>query len=746
MTEWNKTTCILCAVNCGLEVQTEGNRITNVRPDRESPRSKGYACRKGLSIAYFQDHAQRLTHPLKKVGNTFERISWDQAITEIAAKLKELVGTHGPKCLAYMGGGGQGCHFEAAFGVRLLRALGSRYHYSALAQELTGFFYVQGEAFGRQYLHTFPDLERTNILVLWGSNAWRSHGMLRARPEIQRLSKDPDKLLVVIDPCKTDTTIRANIHLTPRPGTDALLLKSMIAILLEDRIYDEEFVTEHTTGFPEILRLFGNFDVEEALRVCGLDEGEVRHLVHLLAGNSCSFRSDLGLLMGRSSTLNSYLEMILVNLLGCVGLEGGNVFLGHLVPLGSHTPIDDPGNWRTAATDFPAIMGTYPPNVMPEEILDDGPDRLRAAIVSGSNPLRSYADTSAFERAFKQLDLLVTIEVAMTETAALSHYVLPAKSAYEKWDASFFSWHYPEYYFHMRRPLCQPIGEPREEAEILTHLADTLGLIPDYPAELKNLAATDRMRYGMALMNYIAENPGAADMLPFIVARTLGPAVDSSALSLLWAILARYCQTAGPKLLRAGYTPSPMLADELFEKIRTTPGDILLGVQDRENNLSENIKTPDGKVHLHIPSLDEWVEEINPADELKALENRNYSMVLVAGERTDFNANSLMRNPEWTGGTRACAMRMHPDDARELGLETGMAALIETEAGSLEVPVEVSDRPPRGVVIIPHGFGLDYCGSADGVNVNHLTPARNRDRLAGTPLHRFVPCRITPKP
>ncbi len=745
MSDWKKTTCVLCAVNCGLEVKTEANRIVDVRPDKECPRSQGYACRKGLSIAYFQDHAQRLKHPLKRVGDGFEEISWEQATREIAAKLKDLVNTHGSRCLAYMGGGGQGCHFEAACGVRLLRGLRSRYHYSALAQELTGFFYVQGEAYGRQYLHVFPDIERTDILVLWGSNAWRSHGMHRARPEIMRLAKDPNKLLVVIDPCKTDTALRANIHLAPRPGTDALLLKAMIAMILDARIYDEEYVREHTTGFAEILNQFLNFDVSAALAVCGLEEKEVRHLTHLLAGNACSFRSDLGLLMGRTSTVNSYLEMILINLLGSVGRRGGNVFLGHLVPLGSHTPVEDSENWRTVETGYPAIMGVYPPNVMPEEIMSDKPERLRAVLVSGSNPLRSYADTLAFERAFKKLDLLVTVEVSMTETAALSHYVLPAKSAYEKWDGSFFSWKYPEYYFHMRRPVCEALGEPKEEAEIFTDLADALGLVPDYPSELEAYGGEELSEYGMAIMDFVRDHPASAGALPFVVTKTLGKTLGSAALSLLWAILARYCQSAGAQLERAGHSLSPNVANDLFETIRTTPGDILISVQEMENNLRDNIKTDDGKVHLHIAALDDWVAEINPSDERRALENKDYPMILVAGERTDFNANSLMRNPEWTGGVRACAMRMHRADAARLGLESGMTAVVETEAASLEIVVEVSDSPYPGMVIIPHGFGLDYCGHADGVNVNMLTPAGHRDRLAGTPLHRYVPCRVRRK-
>jgi anaerobic selenocysteine-containing dehydrogenase len=110
----HKTGCILCAQNCGLEVEVKDNRIVKVRGDKSNVRSEGYICRKGMNIAFHQHNADRLKHPLKRVGNAFERISWDQAIDEIGAKLREIVDQHGPRSFAYMGGGGQGCHFEAA--------------------------------------------------------------------------------------------------------------------------------------------------------------------------------------------------------------------------------------------------------------------------------------------------------------------------------------------------------------------------------------------------------------------------------------------------------------------------------------------------------------------------------------------------------------------------------------------------------------------------------------------------------
>ena len=173
MNEWQKTSCVLCFNNCGLEVITEGSKIVKVRGEKENPRSQGYLCRKGANIAYFQNNPERLRFPLKRVGDRFERISWDQALDEIAAKLREIVQTHGPRSLAYMGGGGQGCHFEAAFGVRFLNGLGSKNHYSPLAQELTGFFWVSGKAFGRQNMHSLPRHQRFGLSCLLGS---QSHG------------------------------------------------------------------------------------------------------------------------------------------------------------------------------------------------------------------------------------------------------------------------------------------------------------------------------------------------------------------------------------------------------------------------------------------------------------------------------------------------------------------------------------------------------------------------------------------
>jgi anaerobic selenocysteine-containing dehydrogenase len=740
MTEWQKTSCVLCFNNCGLEVITEGTKIVKVRAEKDNPRSQGYLCRKGANIAYFQNNPERLKFPLKRVGDRFERISWDQALGEIADRLREIVQTHGPRSLAYMGGGGQGCHFEAAFGVRFLNALGSKNHYSPLAQELTGFFWVSGKGFGRQYMHSFPDINGSDFLVFWGANPMVSHDIPNAPVVLRNKKKESEFLMAVVDPRVSETAKLADIHLQLRPGTDTLLFKAMIKILLTEGLVAKDYLATKVSGFEAIRNWFDDVDVEENCRVCGLDSSVVRKFTRLFATRKTAMRSDLGILMGRHSTLNSYLELILLTLTGRIGAKGGNVFLGHLMPMGSHTPEEDPRTWRTVMTNIPLIMGVFPPNVLPEEIDNDHPQRIRALIVSGSNPLRSYADTRAYEKALAKLDLLVTIEVAMSETAVLSHYVLPARSGYEKWDGTFFQWGYPNYYFDMRRPVVQPDGEQVEEATIFVELAQKLGMIPDYPSRLRELAK-DRLGFGLALMEYIHANPKVEPWLPYILAKTLGEELGSKNLSALWGLLARFPMMHKEDVVRAGYKLSPLTGEEIFREILNTPGGVKIGVVDSENNLSV-LKTPDKKIHIHFPEMESWLKEVTPTAEETQLVNKEYPMVLIAGNHMEMVANTIMRDPAWNEGRRPCTMRINSKDAENLGIRDGDLVLVETEAGSVRIEAEVTDSSFPGQVIIPHGFGLVHGGETHGTNVNQLAPGKNRDRLAATPLHRYISCRV----
>ena len=735
------TGCVLCAQNCGLTVEVENNRIVKVTPDKSNVRSEGYFCRKGMNIAYHQHNADRLKYPLKKVGDKFERISWDQAIDEIAEKLKSIVGQYGPRSFAYMGGGGQGCHFEAAFGVRLLRGIGSQYHYSALAQEFAGAFWVCGRTHGRQYLHDQPNVDKTDLLLVFGWNGMQSHQIPQAPRQLQRLSKDPDKLLIVVDPRLSETAKIADMHLPIRPGTDALLIKAMISIILKEGWEKKAYMDKHTSGFEQVKSLFENFDTRAAVQTCGLDFDQVREVARLYATRKSSLRYDLGIFMGRHSGLSSYLIVILQAICGRLGVEGGNVMNGHMMPIGSHTDERNPKNWRTMATNSFPVCGTFPPNVMPEEIMSNHPERLRAVLVAGSNPLRSYADTTAYEKAFKHLDLLVTAEIAMTETAALSHYVLPSRSGYESWDGTFFPITYPGIFFQMRRPIIEPEGEPLELGEIHLRIADSMGLIPPIPDSLYQAAEQSHAAFANALMEYAMTEPKALKSMPFVLGKTLGKVMGSVHLAALWGMLQVAPKSFHEDAARAGFKPGATLGEEMFQQIMDRPEGIWVGKVDAENNLA-SIKTDDGKICLHIPELLDELKSVDAVREEAALVMpRQYPLILMAGRHISTNANTLMRDPGWNEGKRVCTVAMHPADAEALKLKDGQQVRVTTEAGSEEIGLEVTDTAKQGHVVIPHGFGMVYNGKKYGANVNRLTKNTHRDQF-GTPIHRFVPCRV----
>jgi anaerobic selenocysteine-containing dehydrogenase len=745
MTNWRKTGCILCAQNCGLEVLVENGRMVKVKQDKDNPRSKGYACRKGMKILNYQYPNGRLTDPLKRVGDRFEVISWDQATAEIASRMRNLVDTHGPKCLAYMGASSQGGHFEAAFGLSLLRALGSQYLYSSAGQEFSGAWWVYGRMLGKQYNIAIPDEHETEMLVGWGWNGMQSHQMPQAPKILTEISKHPDKLLVIIDPRKSETAEIADIHLPIRPGTDALLIKAMIAIILKNGWEKKAYLENHTEGFEKIRPWFAGMDIEAAISVCKLEYNQVVELCRLMTAKCWCMHPDLGIYMGRHSTLNSYLMNILGVISGIFGVRGGNVIPGMVMPLGFHADERNPKTWRTVATDMPpAAAGSFPPAVIPEEIQNEHPDRLRAIYVNGCNPLRSYPDTTAYEEAFKKLDLLVVSDIVMSETSRFAHYILPCRNAYESWDGTFFPWTYPGVYFQMRQPLLQPLGNCLEASQIFTALADKLGIIPEIPDDVAEASRGSRLYFGAKLMEWAAREPAIRSKMAFILAKTLGEEWNSANKAALWGMLMTAPRSFRENAARAGFKPGLDQGDRVFQAIMDNPQGLWVGEADTGNPMEG--MGASGKIDMYIPELQEQVKALNAAKEAKDLQlPPEFPLILNAGRHMKYNANTLMRNPEWNSGKKACTVSMNPEDIRILGFSHGQLVLVTTEAGSEVGELEMSSRVRQGTVLIPHGFGLTYEGKVYGMNVNRLTKNSHRDPL-GTPLHRFVPCRVEAVP
>ena len=274
------TACILCSRNCGLSVEIEDNQFKKIKGDDQHPFSQGYICQKAARLQHYQKHADRLTAPLKRQADgSFKEISWAQAIQEIADQLVHIRDTFGGTAFASVGGGGQGNHLGAAYGRQLLYAMKSFYAYNSLAQEKTGDFWVNGRLFGSQACHTTEDVEYADYVLFIGTNPFQAHGIPNARDTLKHIKKDPNRTMVVFDPRVTETAKQADIHVQLKPGTDAYLMSAMIAIMLRENLYDQQFIQKHTHGFDEVKQAFLAIPIEEYIQKADVSVEQIYQIV-----------------------------------------------------------------------------------------------------------------------------------------------------------------------------------------------------------------------------------------------------------------------------------------------------------------------------------------------------------------------------------------------------------------------------------------------------------------------------------
>lgn len=735
--DWQSTACILCECNCGIVVQIEDRSIAKIRGDKDHPASQGYTCNKALRLDHYQNNRNRLTSPLRRRHDgTYEQIDWDTAIAEIAEGFSRIRDEHGGDKIFYYGGGGQGNHLGGAYSGAFLKAIGSRYRSNALAQEKTGEFLVDSHLYGG---HTRGEFEHAEVSVFVGKNPWMSQSFPRARVVLNEIAKDPQRSMIVIDPVITDTAKLADFHLRVRPGTDAWCLAALAAVLVTEDLCDEAFLDAHVTGSDAVRAVLREVPIADYARECGVDEELIRSAARrIAAAASVSVFEDLGIQQAPNSTVCSYLNKMLWILTGNFAKRGGQHLHSSFAPL-----FSSGGVGRTPVTGAPIIAGLVPSNVVPQEILTDHPDRFRAMIVESSNPAHSVADSAAVREALQSLELLVVIDVAMTETARLADYVLPAASQFEKPEATFFNLEFPHNTFHLRHPLMDPLPGTLAEPEIWARLVRALGVVSD--EELRPLrAAAERglEAYTEAFLVAVSGNPALGRVLPFVLYETLGPSLPDglSGAAALWGLAQKAAMTYPAAVQRAGHADG----NALFEAILNSRSGVMFTEHEYEDDFAL-ITHADRRIALEMPDMLAEVAALRTA--ASVLTTGEFPMVLSAGERRAYTANDILRDPSWRKRDTDGALRISSTDAAMLGLVDGGRARVTTAGGSAVATVEVTDVMLPGHVSLPNGYGVDHVDAdghshTPGVAPNALTSTGWRDAYAGTPWHKHVPARI----
>lgn len=743
------TACILCSRNCGLLVDVEDGKMTRIRGDEAHPISQGYICQKAARLAYYQDHQDRLTTPLKRQADgRFVAVSWDEALDDIANRLVQIREQHGGNAFATAGGGGQGNHLGGAYLGQLRAAMKSRWNYNSLGQEKTGDFWLNGRLFGRQTCHSTEDVEHAEVVLFIGCNPFQSHGIPNARDTLKHLRKDPNRTMVVIDPRRTETAKQADIHLQLKSGTDAFLMSAMIAIILRDNLHDRAFIDAHCTGFDQVERAFRHIPIEDYVARADVPLAQVEAVARRFAtASSACVRIDLGIQHTINTTLNGYLEKLLYLITGNFGIKGGNNLHSSLIPILGHTDERKAHIQRSVYHQMFPIAGILPPNILPDEILKAGEQRIRAIVVDSSNPILTWPDTPAMTQAFESLELLVVVDVAMTETARMAHYVLPAASQFEKWEFTGFNLEFPKNGFHLRHPLFAPLGESLPEAEIYTRLLEKMRAIPRQFPLLSTVAryepaSAQHLGYVAALFATLMRQKKLQPYAASVLYRTLGKTLPNQAASAAFLLpLAIQFAVEQPKAVQqAGHRGNRLtLGSVLFESILASRSGMVFS-QHEYRDVWQLVKTKDKRVHLAIP---EMLSELAALPMQQSVTSPEFPFVLAAGERRSYNANQIYRNPAWRKVDPHGALRIHPQDAADLGIADGGQAYCSTAQGRLEVVAEYDDGMRRGMVSLPHGYGLSYNGAAAvGPALNRIISAKDCDPLSRTPFHKYVAVRV----
>jgi anaerobic selenocysteine-containing dehydrogenase len=707
--EQKLTYCRICEANCGMVATVEDGRVTRLRPDREHPLSQGYACPKGIAFPEVQEDPDRLLHPMRRrVDGSFERVSWDEALDDIAARLRAERDEHGGDAIGmYMGNPAAWSFGHAVWGKGFVDALGSPHYYSAGSQDVNNRFAASALMYGSPLTVPIPDVPRTELLVVFGANPFVSNGSVLSIPRVRdrfRAIVARGGRVVVVDPRRTETA-REFEHVPIRPDGDAWMLLSLLDTLFEEDLIDFEALRSSARDAGALARLARDFPPERTAAVTGVDAERVRSLARdIAAASGAAIYGRTGSCLGRHGTLTAFLIDAVAAVTGNLDAPGGLLF--------GHSPLDlegaveragmaTYGARRSRVGGFPDVLGQMPATLMAPEIETPGPGRLRALIVTAGNPVQSVPDGAALARALGELDLMVSIDIYPNDTSRFADYLLPATTWLEREDVpvAFQPFFYRPFIQHTG-PVVPARGEAREEWRIFDDLGRALGMTPASVPALRRLG-----RAGVRI--------SPRTMIDLML--RVGPRGD-------WF-----------GLRRGGLS---------LAKIEREPHGLPLADAWPTGVLRDRVRHEDGRIRLAPPEIEDEVARLVPdgSDDLP---------LRLIGMRELRSHNSWMHNvPALMSGERRHALRIHPDDAAERSLADGDRARIRSESGEVEVPVRVTDEMTPGVVALPHGWGhaggWRRANEAGGANSNQLMSASpaSLERLAGMSHLNGVPVEV----
>lgn len=732
MAEIKPTNCHFCGYCCAFLATVEEGRVVDLKPD---PTRYPYderilaGCRRWKMNLDVLDSPRRVNYPLKRVGERgsgkWERVSWDDALDDIAHRLEALRAEHGPGTLASMIGGPHASfwplhRFMNLFGSPNNMGIGQicwnpRIWMDAITFGWTGEADIQ---FGL-----------TNALFIWGTNPADSDNSAFWQA-IRAAGQSRDMALVCVDPRYTQVAACADLWIAPRPGTDCQLALGMLNVIIGEHLHDEEFVGAWCHGFDELSEHVKPYTPEAVGETCDVDPEDIRRAARLFAqgrtalvsgrgidqvGKSvapthraiCCLRAVTGnvdrtgaFILNDASDFTSEVDFELSDLMtpdqralclneGVAPLQcftGYDLVAEQTMKLGRRLPM--------------RYMTSSSPHLVLRAMETGDPYRVSALIVNATNPLLTYADTNRVFKALNGLSLLVVLDYYITPTAALADYVLPCAGAIER---PIFQIHGGVANMGYGGPAAvEPYYERKTDYDIFRGLGQRLGQQEYWPDEsLADAFARQLKPTGWDWSDYCTIG---SYHIPAAAEKHLMPGPD------------------GKPQGFATRTGKIELASELLP---------LLGGQ----------RLPEPRPFMRLCSQ-ELVSRITA-------EGGHHVEMLTGSRKQPYNASMYLENPKFRRSVPGPVVDMSAAMAEKLGLVAGDVVKLTTDYGQARFTVSIA-KMRDDIINVDYGWwhpenGVPHAPDFGGIwesNVNTLTSCELQEPLIGTWAYNAIDCMI----
>lgn len=690
--------CRFCAASCGTLVEVVDGRLGAVLGDKQQPLTQGFTCPKGRRAADLMQGPSRLTSSLRRnAAGDLEPVNGLTAAREVGQRLDRIRQEHGPDAIALFMGTQQAFTSLTPFVVKSwLRAVGSHKLFSTMTLDQSAKWLVplrMGDYLGGPQPWADADvwmLSGNNVVLTAAGGDGDGPLVTDAATQIKR-ARQRGMRLIVIDPRRTETAELADLFLQPRPGTDALLHAGLLHTVLAEGLHDAAFCADYVDGLDDLRAAVEGATPERVAGECDVPVEDLMLAARMFGGDKRGrFTTGTGANFGPHSNVAEHLADTLNVVCGRLLRAGEPAWGGAvLMPERPASAVVTPPRrtWETGFTSrvggFGRLNGELPSSLLPDEILEPGPDRVRALVVSAGNPMVAFPDEAKVRRALESLDLLVVVDPYLTETARLADVVIAPTMAYERADHTILmEYFFPRPYAAWTSAIVPPPPGVIEDWELYWETAAVMGL------QMK-IAGRDLD---------MSEKPTSEQLLELVASRG--------------RVTLRELQ-ASPDGVLVGHTGSMVKPrGDDATRLQLTPPDVL---DEIAAALAEPEHVQDGRLLLISRRMKEVMNSLGR--EVPGLARHDY-------------------NPAF----------MHPDDLARLGLTTGAEVVITSDAGRVTAVAHADDTLRLGAVALPHAYSTEVVQGRPGrgANVNVLTSGdRDLQGINRMPLLTAVPVTVT---